>query len=112
MMVAANMSVWIVDSHIGGPPDRALGSGPSHEKTLPWAWDRPGPWPFRGLGSLGPGPAHEETTSARLKVRKLGKLERFLSFLRFKSWTTAKTEGLSKLSKFQKFHNFGNCQIL
>jgi len=35
--VAANMSIWIVDSDIGGTPDRALGPGPVHEETLPWA---------------------------------------------------------------------------
>ena len=33
--VAANMSIWIVDSDIGGTPDRALGLDPAHEETLP-----------------------------------------------------------------------------
>ena len=35
--VAANMSSWTVDSDIGGSSDRAVGSGPAHEETLPWA---------------------------------------------------------------------------
>ena len=35
--VAANMSPWMVDSDIGGPPDRSLGPGPAHEEILPWA---------------------------------------------------------------------------
>ena len=48
--VVANMNIWIADSDIGGPPDRALGPGPAHEETLPWAWARPGPWPFRVPG--------------------------------------------------------------
>ena len=48
--VAANMSVWIIDFHIEDPPDRALGSGPAHEETFPWAWARPGRCPFRVPG--------------------------------------------------------------
>ena len=35
--VVANMIIWIADSDIGGLPDRALGPGPAHEETLPWA---------------------------------------------------------------------------
>ena len=48
--VATYMNVCIVDSDIEGPPDRALGPGPAHEETLPWAWARPGLWLFRVLG--------------------------------------------------------------
>ena len=38
--LAANMSLWIADCDIGGPP------------TEPWALVQlsPGPWPFRCLG--------------------------------------------------------------
>ena len=58
--VAANMSIWIVDSDIGGPPDRALGLGPAHEEILAQHTRRlsPGPEPALGpgrLGALGPG---------------------------------------------------------
>ena len=48
--VVANMNIWIADSDIEGPPVRALGPGPAHEETLPWAWAHPGPWPFRVPG--------------------------------------------------------------
>ena len=41
--VAANMSSLNVDCDIGGSPDSALGPGPGHEETLPWAWVRFGP---------------------------------------------------------------------
>ena len=49
--VAANMSIWIVDSDIGGSLDRALGFGSGHEETL-LGLDRTG---LRPLGALGPG---------------------------------------------------------
>ena len=40
------MSIWIVDSDIGGSPDRALGPGPAHEEPLLCGFIRvPGPWP-------------------------------------------------------------------
>ena len=47
---AANMKIWIVDSDIGVSPDRAVGLGPPHQETLPWAWACPGRWPFSVLG--------------------------------------------------------------
>ena len=37
--VAANMGIWIVESDIGSPPDRAASPGPTHEELAP----EPGP---------------------------------------------------------------------
>ena len=50
--MAANLSMWIVDSDISGPLDPALGRGPAHEESFLGLGHAVGLGP---LGALGPG---------------------------------------------------------